>query len=168
MNCSPTIAIALMLLSFTAGMFLLYKTQKEALGMFFKVAAWFVIVVSLGSIICCSIFCGAHGCRKGGCGKMEQCGPGGECSKMDRCEMGGGGHFEKRIIICKEGEMGCEEEGEAGCCKEGKECGMDSDKCSMATGKCCKEEGAEEHECGEHDKMKVVKDTVVIKRSTSK
>ena len=83
---------------------------------------------------------------------------------MDRCDMRGGGHFEKRVMIYKGGEGECEEEGEAGCCKEGKECGEEAEKCSKATtGKCCKEEGGEGHV-----KMDVVKDTVLIKRSTSK
>ena len=75
MNCSPTIAIALLLLSLTGGMFLLYKTQKESLGGFFKVIAWLVIVVSLGSMVCCGLRCVMHGCMQ-----RE------ECRGMERCE----------------------------------------------------------------------------------
>jgi hypothetical protein len=174
MNCSPTIAIALMLLSFTAGMFLLYKTQKEALGLFFKLASWFIIVVSLGSIICCSIFCGSRGCgKRGGCEGMEQCEMKGGSAG---CEMGGMGHhgmMNKRIMMHKcEGEGGCEMECEMKCEMEGKGCCKDkmegaegAEGCKDGEMGCCEKEG---HGYAAHDKMKVVKDTVVIKRSTSK
>ena len=65
MICLPTIAIALLLLSLTAGTWLLYKTQKENLGTLFKVIAWFVLIVSFCSIICCGLHCVVHHYRKG-------------------------------------------------------------------------------------------------------
>lgn len=151
MNCSPTIAIALLLLSLSAGMFLLYKTQKEALGMLFKAAAWFIIVISIGSLICCSVCC-VFRCCKQKCGGMEQCGPHEGMSKHVMIYQGGGGECEVECEVEKEG-----------CCLEGEECGEEKEKCLKATGKCCKEEGEEGHE-----KLDVVKDTVIIKRNTSK
>lgn len=139
MNCTPTICIALLLLSLSAGMWLLYKTQKESLNTFFKVVAWFVIVVSLCSMICCGMRCLMHGCmsRGGNCGGASQCEMGG-----GGCDMRGDGCMkEKRIVMFRGGEDGCEK-GEKGCCKEGKsEC-----------------EGEEEEEsCGG-------KDSVVVKK----
>src|ERR1035437_9419608 len=54
------ISIAILLLSLTAGTFLLYKTKKEDLGIFYKVVAWFVIVFSMLLIFCCAVCCIAH------------------------------------------------------------------------------------------------------------
>ena len=51
------ISIAVLLLSLTAGTFLLYKTKKEELGVFFKVVSWFVIVFSILLIFCSLIHC---------------------------------------------------------------------------------------------------------------
>jgi hypothetical protein len=58
------ISIAVLLLSLTAGTFLLYKTKTEDLGVFFKVVSWFVIVFSMLLIFCCSVCCIAQrACR---------------------------------------------------------------------------------------------------------
>lgn len=111
MNCSPTISIALMLISLTAGMWLLYKTKKESLGTLFKLVGWFIVIVSLGCIICCGIRCVL--CKKQTCG-TEQCGMGGkECSsgKTMHCKM-------KGEECCSEGrgeEMACCEQEREGC-----------------------------------------------------
>ena len=51
------IGIAALLLSLTGGMFLLAKTRKEALGLFYKLVAWFIIVLSFGLICCCTLHC---------------------------------------------------------------------------------------------------------------
>lgn len=51
------ISIAVLLLSLTAGTFLLYKTKKEGLGIFYKVVAWFVIAFSMLLIFCCAVCC---------------------------------------------------------------------------------------------------------------
>jgi len=51
------IGIAVLLLSATAGAFLLAKTKKEELGIFYKVIAWFVIVFSLLMIFCSALHC---------------------------------------------------------------------------------------------------------------
>src|ERR1035437_9001203 len=122
MNCSPTIAIALLLLSLTAGVWLLYKTQKENLSAFFKAVAWFVIVISLGSMICCGVRCMFHCCKmKSECNKEEQCGMRGGEEGHGMCRMGHRGMSE-RIIIMKgdeEGECGMMSKG---CCKEKMEC----------------------------------------------
>lgn len=155
MNCSPTIAIALMLLSFTAGMFLLYKTQKEGLSMLFKAAAWFIIVISLGSMACCTLRCVFHGCgSKGNCAGTEQCGSGGsgECGDAR-------GNFNKRIVITKGGHGGCEMM-EEGCCKGKMGCEEGMEGCEEGKEDCCKMgkmKGCEDM------KMKVEKDTIVKK-----
>jgi hypothetical protein len=46
------ISSALGLIAFTGGMFLLAKTKKELLGVFFKIASYFIICVSLLLILC--------------------------------------------------------------------------------------------------------------------
>ena len=51
------IGIAVLLLSLTAGTFLLAKTKKEELGIFYRVVAWFVIVFSILLITCSAIRC---------------------------------------------------------------------------------------------------------------
>ena len=154
MNCSPTICVALLLLSLSAGMWLLYKSQKENLGTFFKVVAWFVIVVSFCSMICCGLRCVMHGCMRGN-----------ECEKMERCEMGAGectmgmhGGMSKRIMICEDDDK-CEMGGGKCCgmCKEGKgECEEgEGEKCKEGKMDCCKK--------GEK-KCEMKKDSVVIKK----
>ena len=150
MNCSPNISIALSLLALTAGVWFLYKTQKENLGILYKVAAWFIIIATLLNMACCGMRCCMRACmmRQG----MEQCemnmgdcgmgngmcmmGHGGMSNRMmmckddDECEMGGGkccgmckegkGEWEKGEGECKEGKMDC--------CKKGKEkCDMKKD-----------------------------------------
>lgn len=144
MNCSPTIAIALLLLSLTGGMFLLYKSQKENLSAFFKVMAWLVIVASLGSLICCGIRCCVRGCIRGEeCREMER------CEGMRGCGMGEGmmGHgMNKRVIICTDGDEECSMKGENGCkegmdaeCKEKCESGEKKDCCKKGDDKCKKD-----------------------------
>jgi len=135
MNCSPTICIALLLLSLSAGMWLLYKTQKENLSAFFKVVAWFVIIVSLCSMICCAMCCMINCCKdRGNCGGYSQCEMGG-----DRCMK------EKRVMMFRGGEDGCEMTGK-GCCKEGKS------ECKEV----CEE--------GEEKKGECKEDSVVVKK----
>lgn len=140
MNCLPTIAIALLLLSLTGGMFLLYKTQKEALGIFFKIISWLIILVSIGAMICCSICCV---CRQQ-C-KMEEgeCGPGynNECVT------------ESRSVMIK-GEEECDYEKEEGCCKAKMNC---EEEVSY-----CKKGAANEYDLEE--KKEIKKDTIVIKK----
>ena len=158
MNCSPTIAIALLLLSLSAGMWLLYKTQKENLNAFFKVIAWFVIVASLGSMVCCGLRCAMHCCmQKQECRGMEQCD-----MNMGKCGMGHGMgmmHGEKCIIICKEGNEECEMG--MGECKEGKgECKEGKEECEEGKMDCCKK--GEKHEC--EKKMECKKDSMMKKK----
>ena len=149
MNCSPTIAIALLLLSLSAGMWLLYKTQKENLNAFFKVVGWFVIVISLGSMICCGLHCALRCCMAGS----------GHCYERGMGECGPGS-FNKRVMIYKGGHGGCEEGGK-GCCKEGK-AGCE-EACEEGEENCCKskEAGCEE-KCEEKEEHK--KDSVVVKK----
>ena len=155
MNCSPTIAIALLLLSLTGGMLLLYKSQKENLNAFFKVIAWLVIVVSLGSMVCCGVRCVMHGCmRSEECREMERCEGMGDCDRregmMKHCGMN------KEVIICTDGEETCPMK-EGKCCKEGME-GECKEKCEEGEKKeCCKKGG---EKCEKKDSVKV---TVKVK-----
>lgn len=169
MNCSPTIAIALLLLSLTAGTVLLYKAQKENLGILFKIVAWFVIVVSFCSMVCCGMRCIFHCCmQKQECNRTEQC----EMNSGD-CKMGGGecrmGHrgMSERIIILKGEEEGeCEMMGK-GCCKDKMECKEGKEGCEEGKMECDKKGG--EHACamgGEKkcDMKGMKKDSVVKKK----
>lgn len=163
MNCSPSIAIALLLLALTSGTLLLYKTQKENLSIFFKVIAWFVIVVSLCSMICCTMRCVMHGCMRG-----QECREMGNCERgmgMGECGMHGG--MNKRIVIMN-GEGGGECEMMKGCCKERMECGQGKEECDEGKMDCCKKGGAHECEMGGEKKcdmkMEMKKDTVVVKK----
>src|ERR1017187_4128036 len=52
-----TTGIAVLLLSLTAGAFLLAKIKKEDLGVFYRIVAWFVIVFSILLIACSAIRC---------------------------------------------------------------------------------------------------------------
>lgn len=156
MNCSPSIAIGLLLLALTAGTFLLYKIQKENLGIFFKIVAWFVIVVSLGCMLCCGMRCLFHGCReRSECGEnrcemqMKRCGGGHGCSMR--------GGMNKRIMIINEGEDDCEHDGK--CCKA--ESGECKEKCEGGEEKkCCdKEKGGA---CVEKMEMNTKKDSLTV------
>ncbi len=151
MNCSPTIAIALLLLSLTSGTLLLYKTQKENLNTFFKVVAWFVIVVSFCSMICCTMRCVFHGCReREECREMEGCGMRMGGMGMGHCGMGYGGM--RHMMFMRGGDGECEMM--KSCCKEKMECDEEKGECEEGKGEC--KEG--EKKCC--DKMK--KDSVVV------
>ena len=157
MNCMPTVAIALLLLSLTGGMWLLYKTQKENLNAFFKVIAWLVIIVSLCSMICCGLRCCMRACMMKEECRMERM-YGGDCgmgmnhgSMMRGCSMGQG------MNQCPTNGGGC--------------CNMDC--CKMKGGMQCEEDDDDDDD-GACDmkkddgkcpmKMGVKKDSVVIKK----
>ncbi|MBI3501026.1 MAG: hypothetical protein HY063_04465 [Bacteroidetes bacterium] len=90
MNCLPNVSIALSLISLTAGVWFLYKTQKENLSILFKVAAWFVIIVALLNLACCGLRCCMYGCRMKKECRMEMM-YGGNCNMgMNNCGMGMG------------------------------------------------------------------------------
>ncbi len=169
MNCSPTIAIALLLLSLTAGTWLLYKTQKENLNTFFKVIAWFVIVVSFCSMICCGMHCMMHCCKsKGECNREQECGMRGEERGYDHCRMGHRGMSERVIIMRGDEEGECEMMGK-GCCKEKMECKEGKEECDeMKEGKCA--DMGKEGKCKMGEKkcdmknMGMKKDSVVKKK----
>ena len=134
MNCSPTIAIALLLISLSAGIFLLFKAKKESLGMLFKLVAWLIIIVSIGCMVCCGMRCISK-C----CGKNKECG------KEEKCEMqmGGGMHgMHGRCCMMKE----------RSCC-EGKE-----EECSDSEKSCCA--SGDDH-CEKKVEVKI--DTVINK-----
>ena len=166
MNCSPTIAIALLLMSLTAGTWFLYKTQKENLSVFFKFVAWFVIVASFLAMICCAMCCAMRCCmRHNECREMERCEMGG----MGECSMGMHGGMNKRIMIMRGGEDGeCDSDSYrekggkcCGMCKEGKEeCeGGEGEECKEGKMDCCKKGG---DKCDM--KMELKKDSVVKKK----
>jgi hypothetical protein len=133
MNCLPNIAISLLLISLTAGMWLLYKTQKENLNTFFKVVSWFVIVASFLTMICCGMrcmFCSYS--AKYECGGMQQCG-----MNMSRCGMRSAMCMAPcchKMMFCKGEDDECEMMGK-GCCKEGKE-ECEKECCKKSAGKC--------------------------------
>ena len=113
MNCSPCIAIALLLIALTAGAFLLYKAKKESLGILHRLIGWFVIIVAIGCIVCCGMRCMRKCCMRGG-----------ECGMEQKCEMrmmGGGMHGGKCCMMkersCCEGEEGACGHEEKSCCK---------------------------------------------------
>jgi len=168
MNCSPTIAIALLLLSLTAGTWLLYKTQKESLGAIFKIIAWFVIVISIGSMVCCGMRCMMHCCKaKSECSKDEKCEMNkSECNmESEHCRMGHRGMGE-RIIIIKGDEDGECEMGR-GECRDKMECSEGKEECEGGKMDCSKMGG--DHKCAMGEKkcdMKgmMKKDSVVKKK----
>ena len=146
MNCSPIIAIAVLLLSLTAGTCLLYKTQKDNLNTFFKVVAWFVIVVSFCCMICCAMCCAMRCCMK-----MEK------CHQMERCEMGMGENGMGRGMGMEHGGMN----------KHMMMMRGDNDEYEMKEGRHCKEECEEGKEKGkccdkESKKCEMKKDSVVV------
>lgn len=69
MGCVTSIAIALWLIAFAAGVLLLYKVQKENLQWPFKVAAWMIVIVAIGGMLCCSLRCLVNSCHDGNCGR---------------------------------------------------------------------------------------------------
>ncbi|MFI5164175.1 MAG: hypothetical protein ACHQHP_02890 [Bacteroidia bacterium] len=150
MNCTHIIAAPLLLLSLTAGMWLLYKTQKENLSTFFKVVAWFVVISSICTMLCCAMCCAMRCCMmRQECRQSERCeGMGGECGRG--MWMGHGG-MNKRIIIMRGGDDDeCEMEGK--CCRGGKE------ECEEGKEKCCDKD----KKCDM--KMDMKKDSVVVKK----
>ncbi len=163
MNCGPNISIALGLISLIAGVWFLYKVQKENLSILFKVAAWFVIIVALGNMLCCGMRCCMHGCGMERECRIEMM-RGGECEMgMGHCGMGmmGGG-------MCRIGGMNqmCMMGGGMNCCgmckgesceKGGMKCEEDEECDEMKEGKCCDKD---KKEC----EMKMKKDSVVIKK----
>ena len=138
MNCLPNISIALTLLAFVAGVWFLHKTQKENLGMLFKVAAWFVIITAVLNMACCGMRCMRHGGREREECRMERHGDGecergerGECGEREKCSMGGDYysiHAENCWLGDKSCKTECEEDeddgdGDSKCCdKEREEC----------------------------------------------
>lgn len=141
------ICIAVLLIALTAGMFLLAKTKKDNLGIFYSVASWFVIVVSLGCLLCCGIRSVVSGCHGGSrCEKeimINKGGDGMQCHKkmgdhhkMMRMEMRGN---------CCDMKEGCMNKEEMDCCmNKGGDMKMED---------CCKKK----------KEMKCVKDTVIVK-----
>lgn len=148
MNCSPNISIALSLLALTAGVWFLYKTQKENLSILYKVAAWFIIIVTSLNMACCGMRCMMQSCMmRQNCYGMEQCG-----KNMNDCRMGGEGMcmkggMNKRVMICDEDDK-CEPGCEKACCMQ------DEKGCEPGCEKpCCAEKG-----------MGMEKDSVVKKK----
>jgi len=157
------ICISAMLLSLTAGMFLLAKTNKDNLSAFFKVISWAVIVISMLGIVCCSICCVMGRCHQdNGCNDGRQ-----ECGSNEGCEEGMPGMHKRMMIMkmkhgynmeqCKE-MQGCEE-GQMEC--EGGE-GMSEDCCKGEKMDCCKMKAGKDAAC--IDKVEIKKDTVIVKK----
>jgi hypothetical protein len=116
MGCVTSIAIALWLIAFAAGVMLLYKVQKENLQWPFKVAGWLIVIVALGGMLCCSLRCICNSCHGGQCGRppmmMYHHGmyKGGCCEDDENCS---GGRCEKsKSACCDEEECDGEEDEE--------------------------------------------------------
>jgi hypothetical protein len=131
MNCLPNISIALTLLALIAGVWFLSKTQKENLSMFYKIAAWIVIIGAVLNILCCGMRCMRH-C--GGEGRHEwRGGHGGGCERggEERCGMSGGDYYNIHTENCwmgdKEIKTGCEDEESC----EGESCEGEEKSCEM-------------------------------------
>ena len=148
MNCLPNISIALSLISLTAGVWFLYKTQKENLSILFKIAAWFVIIVALLNMACCGLRCCMQGCKMKKECKMEMYGGGmgmnhcgmnmGNCGMMmnrgmNCCPMMANGNCKEGRDECKEGKEECDEmmEGKCADMEKGKCKDMEGGKCKM-------------------------------------
>ncbi|MCX7728147.1 MAG: hypothetical protein N2203_01630 [Bacteroidia bacterium] len=106
MGCVTSIAIALWLIAFAAGVLLLYKVQKENLQWPFKIAGWIITVVALGGMLCCSLRC-MMACAGGNCGRPPM-------GMYHHGMMWRGGHCEGEESCCKKGR--CEKDEE--CCEE--------------------------------------------------
>lgn len=87
------IAVALSLLALTGGLFLLAKTNKDSLGMAFKLVSWIVILFSF-LVFLCSVVQGfqkmfRHHDHMENCGKeMMNCHEHGGMMGKDCCKMG--------------------------------------------------------------------------------
>jgi len=67
MNCLPDMCIALWLIAFSLGVFLLLKVQKENLTWPFRAAGWMIVVVALGGMLCCTFRCMMKQCCRETC-----------------------------------------------------------------------------------------------------
>ncbi len=114
MGCITSIAIALWLMAFAAGTLLLYKVQKENLQWPFRVAGWFIIIIALGGMLCCSLRCVNGHCDTNSCNRPPMMTPyhfpHGHQWKTEHC------HEEKTCAChsctCNEDADCCEEEEE--------------------------------------------------------
>lgn len=167
MNCLPNISIALSLLALTAGVWFLYKTQKENLSILYKVAAWAIIIITLLNMACCGMRCCMSACmmRQNCYGMEQQCGMNmGNCGMGNgMCKMGGGMMMNKRVMICADDDDECEMGNE--CMGGGKCCDMPC--CQMNGGKGCEMDGGGADDCCKKkggDKCDMKMDTAVKKK----
>ncbi len=170
MNCMPYISSALLLLALTAGTFLLAKTKKDGLGLFYKIVSWTVIIVASLALLCCLGRCickmrcggwerhcetGMQNCMHGGgCGMMG----GGNCMMQGGCGMMGGGqmHGGGCGMMMQGGCCGmCGGGGMMECHKMKGHCEMDDDD----DDECCEGKG---EKC--EKKIEIKKDTVIKKK----
>lgn len=125
MNCLPNISVALSLLALTAGVFLMYKVQKENLSILYKIAAWFIIILAIGNMACCGMRC-----NSGGCGEDRECrknkmhddereSRGLRVKEMNNCNIWMSGSCEENEE-CDENAT-CDKEKEDNCCDKEKE-----------------------------------------------
>ena len=147
-------SIGLLLIALVGGMFLLAKSDKDTLGIFYKVVAWFVIVLATLCLLCCGMRC-----AMGRCGMNNSM----NCHGM----MMGGGMCEDEGGMCKMNKRICikmdDDDEDGGCEMKGGKCDMECmEHCKMMGKDCCKEGKGECKMNGE--KMEMKKDTVVIKK----
>ena len=114
------VVISFILIAIVAGMFLLAKTKKEELGLFFKVVSYIVIAVGFAALICLAVRCFCGTCHNGSksCTKSEQ------CYRSEQCHKGS-----KKCKSVKQ-------------CNNKKKCCASKEKCATTT---CDHEKMKEH-----------------------
>lgn len=102
MGCITDVSIALWLISFSMGILILYKVQKENLSWLFKAAGWFIVVIALGGMLCCTFRCIGRcsgDCWHGKCEMRKSCCAGGGMMK-EHCEKEKCGKYHTSACIC--------------------------------------------------------------------
>ena len=131
------VSLSLSLLVIVAGMFLLAKTNKDALGKIYTFVSY--AVITIGILLASAAFCGAlckmtgascnYGkashCAKGGydqggkCASYQSCAQSGSCSKASAC--GASSSCKSKCEAkksCSKGSASCDKSGEKKCIKK--------------------------------------------------
>src|SRR4051812_43753689 len=68
---TPLLSVSLCLISLASGMFLLGKTNKDNLSLFFRVISYFIIVVSFLTLACTAMQGAMHAYGRAHCHRMK-------------------------------------------------------------------------------------------------